>query len=305
MKNSKIEFPNPVLSSDRNDYINCRFGTIFQIESIIITVDNIIIPISYELTSKSLASLVLSGDASVVVIIQSSAASYRKIFRFPVNQTAMEITIPKFTVIKNIELSGYVIASNGIKDFNCDELNKLYFESAIFEIRKGDILAKENNRIIYIDDDELEKPLTSIFNINRRQNQDDDVEPEFEGEKIEINLRDDLFNLYCNLKDFNNGSLRRYLTGIIVYPVLVEAISKICDHHQSGNDSDLSDRRWFRTIEHKAEKLGINMADYYDSLSALANKLLGEVALDSLKSFKDTLDNEMNSGEVEMTGGID
>lgn len=121
-------------------------------------------------------------------------------------------------------------------------------------------------------------------------------------------MKKELFDLYYKFKDFNNGVLRRYAAGIIVYPVLVEAITIIIGYYQNvqnGDDEDLSEKRWFRAIEHKSANLGINIQDYDESSTTLADKLLGGVALDALKSFKDTLDSEVNSGETEMIGGID
>lgn len=308
MKSIKQEFPNPVLAADNNDYIDsCYFYTTFEESDIVVDSDNIVIPIKYSLSCNGIQKLVDEENAIVVVSIKSSAASFSELYIFKQNETSMEIKIPKYSVAKRMELEGSVIANNRIEKFECPgEFNDLFFQSATFEIRKGDILAIETSRTIYVDDTELEKPISSIFNISRRQNEFDDVEPDFYGEKIEIFLNEKLYNLYYKFKDFNNGSLRRYATGIIVYPVLVEAITMICGYYQSDDDnSDINKKRWFRAIEHKAEKLNIDMSKYQDSYVSLANKLLGEIALDALQSFMDTLDSEMNSGETLAIGGVD
>ena len=47
------------------------------------------------------------------------------------------------------------------------------------------------------------------------------------------------------------------------------------------------------------------MSEFDGSSTMLANKLLGGISLDSLKSFKDMLDQEMNSGETQVIGGVD
>ena len=54
-----------------------------------------------------------------------------------------------------------------------------------------------------------------------------------------------------------------------------------------------------------AKEKGYDLSDYEESSVTLANELLGGIALDALKRFKDTLDNEINSGETEMIGGVD
>ena len=47
------------------------------------------------------------------------------------------------------------------------------------------------------------------------------------------------------------------------------------------------------------------MRNYDGCPTTLANDILGDIALDALKSFKDTLDSEINSGETQMIGGVD
>ena len=309
MKAIKGEYPNPVLAIGRDDYIDsCIFRTTFEEELIDVDSDNINIPIKYTLVCNGLQNLLVEGAAAVVIKVKSSAASYSKLFRFPVEKNEMTISIPKYSVVHKIDLEGAIIAARNIDHFRCEgEFNDLYFGATAFEIRKGDILASENSRSIYVDDTELEKPISSIFDISRSDEQESDVVPDFYGEKIEIRLKSELYELYYHFKDFNNGSLRRYAAGVIVYPVLVEAIGIMLGYYQGSEDSgeDFSGKRWFRAIDHKAEAKGIDLRTYEETSTTLANDLLGNIALDALKSFKDTLDSEVNSGETQMIGGVD
>lgn len=311
MKAIKDEFPNPVLATGKDDYIErCSFCTVFDDTEITVDEQNIIIPIKYILICNGLQALINSEDAVVVISIKSSAASYSKLFKFPTGITEMSISVPKFSVVNKIDITGSVIAAHNIDNFRCEgEFNDLYFGSSTFEIRKGDILATEDSRSIYVDDSELEKPVSSIFDICRHDEQESDVVPNFEDEKIQIFLKSELYDLYYKFKDFNNGVLRRYAAGIIVYPVLVEAIGYVISYYQNGGEqndgTDYSGKRWFRAIEHKTESKGIDLHSYEGYPTTLANDMLGDIALYALKNFKDTLDSEMNSGETQMIGGID
>lgn len=311
MKSVKNEFPNPVLAAGRDDYIDsCRFYTTFNENDIIVDTENIVFSMKYVLECNGLSSMIQSGQAVAIVSVKSSAASYSKLFRFSAETKELTISIPKFSVVNKIDITGSIIAACNIDNFCCEgEFNDLYFGSSTFEIRKGDILAIEESRSIFVDDSELEKPIASIFVITRNDEQISDVVPNFYGEKIEIFLKNELYDLYYKFKDFNNGSLRRYAAGIIVYPVLVEAVGYVIGYYQNDGDSgegiDFSEKRWFRAIDHKAESKGIDLRDYDGCPVTLANDILGDIALDSLKSFKDTLDNEINSGETQMIGGID
>lgn len=312
MKAIKNEFPNPVLAAGRDDYIEgCYFYTTFKEDSISVGKENIIIPMEYVLKCDGLQKLVANGDAAVVIVVKSSAASYSRLFQFPVDTTELTINIPKFEVVNRMEITGSVIAAHNIDQFCCQgEFNDMYFGASTFEIRKGDILATEDTRIIYVDDSELEKPISSIFDITERDDIRADIEPYFEEQKIIIYLKKDLYELYYKFKDFNNGALRRYSAGIIVYPVLIEAIAYIIGHYQAlekdeGEMANYSEKRWFRAIEKKSIDLGIDLSQYDDSYTMLADRLLGGISLDALQRFKDTFEREMDNGETQIIGGQD
>ena len=304
-----IDYPNPVLSTDRDDYVeSCKFDVTFNESDIQITEDFIQIPAKVELISTSLSSLINEGKASVVVLINSSAAFYRKAYVFNSGETEKNIEIPKFHVKGKFEFTGYILANENIDNFSCDgEFNELYFKSVSFSVKKADVLAKGETRVVPVDDSELEKPISSIFMILRNPEVSADIESDFDSEeKIIIKLSDKLNDLYYKMKDFNNGSLRRYLTGIIVFPVLVEAIAKMCEYH-SGNGQDYSEKRWFRAIEHKLNSFDIDLSTSFEeySYTELADRLLGSIALDGLNSVNDTINEEVNGGEYVNTGGLD
>lgn len=307
MKTIKQEFPNPVLASWTDDYNeNCMFSTLFSENDIVVDTEKINIPIQYLLKSDGLNNLIKNGEAVCVVLIESSAAHYSRLFKFNGSEKAKTISIPKYDVVNKIDLTGSIIAAKDIKNFHCEgEFNEMYFGTSTFEIRKGDILATEESRSIYVDNSELEKPISSIFNISRCDEQESDIVPYFNNDKIEICLKKELFDLYYHYKDYNNGSLRRYALGIIVYPVLIEAIGYIIGSFERKDES-LSDKRWFRTIIHKAKLKGFNLEEEnQEAETTIADKLLGGIALDSFKEFKDTLENEVNSGESQQIGGMD
>jgi len=303
-----LDYPNPVLSADRDDYKEgCSFDVFFDEALISVDDENIIIPAKYELSSKGLASYIKEKRASVVVLIYSSGTMFRNAYVFEFDKQEMLIKIPKFSVKDDIEFTGYILANETINNFILNEFNDLYFKGISFAVKKADVLAKGIERKIPVDDSELEKPISSIFSINKDEYAEMDIVADFDSDhKIIINLCEDLNQLYWDMRDSNSGALRRYLTGIIVYPVLVEAIAKMVDTYREIG-TDYSEKRWFRTIEHKLQNLNLDISDEPDrySYTELADKLLGNIATDGLKSVKDTLDNELNNGEYTQIGGID
>lgn len=310
MSNVAIDYPNPVLSLERDDYIeSCKFNISFNESEITVDDNYIKIPATLELISKGLTDLVNQGKASVVVLINSSAAFFRKVYIFSKNEKEKMIEIPKYNVKRNVEFTGFIVATDSITGFQSEEFSQLYFKGLSFSLKKADILAKGETRIIPVDNSELEKPISSIFMIVRNPEAEKDIETDLDSDdKIIIQLSDKLNSLYYTMKDFNNGSFWRYLTGIIVFPVLVEAIAKMCEYY-AGGGQDYSEKRWFRVIEHKLLNLEkkVDLSVDYDNYSyaELADKLLGAIAYDGLKNVKDTIDEEVNGGEDINLGGID
>lgn len=312
MKAVKYEFPNPVLAANRDDYIaTCKFITFVHENKIAVEDDNIKVPVSYELVCDGIQKLLDSEKAKAVVRVISSAASYSRIFFFNKGKTETVLFIPKYSVVNKFSVSISVVANEDIKAFNCkNEFNELYFSNLSFEIRRGDILAASEDRIIYVDDTELEKPISSIFNIISRDDLTfDEIDTDYTGEKIAVYLSKELYQLYNEFTSFNNGVLRRYAIGIIVYPVLVEALAKIEESYKESPDeaeeNTVRTHRWSRAIDCKAKQFDINLSDLQESYTAVANKLLGDVSSDALKSFKDALEDELNNGENQNIGGND
>lgn len=310
MKSTKNEFPNPILSVDRDDYIeSCSFETVIDYNEIEVTDENIEVPLKYSLKCSGLSALIDNGQAKVVVSVRSSAASYSRLIVIPQSNDSIKLEIPKFDVVRSIEICCSIIACESIHGQLCPgELNELYFSDTVFDIRKGDILATEEPRIIYVDDSELEKPISSIFQISRRENEQDELEIDFSEQKIRVYLSPNLHSLYREFTDLNKvGSLRRYANSVVVFPVLVEAISfmRSCEEATSSEWDMYKEKRWYRAIEKKAEKYHFDFRDPSMHDVSFANKLLGEIASDSMQSFKDTLDLEVNSGETEYIGGED
>ncbi len=304
-----IDYPNPVLSMERDDYNEtCLFEVSFMEEDIVVDEQNICITAVCDLQCNGLSKLIEEGKAAVVVLISSSAAFYRRAYEFNSGETIKVIKIPKFDVRRNIEFCGYILAKEDIDSFCCEnEFNDLYFKNVTFAVKKADVLAEGQTRTIPIDDSELEKPISSIFSINKNTHSEAEIESNFDiDEKIIVYLSERLNQLYYDMKDFNNGAMHRYLNGIVAFPVLVEAIAKICDYYR-GNGIDYSEKRWFKTIVYKLNGINVDLSTQYDEWSCveLADKLLGSITYDGLLSVKNTIDEEVNNGEYVNTGGMD
>ena len=148
---------------------------------------------------------------------------------------------------------------------------------------------------------------TSIFLINKKAEQEYDIMPVFDEDKIEINVSEGVYDSYYAFREDNDGVLLRYAAGILIYPALVEAldiIKKSSEGFDDDGENNYDSKRWYRAIVSKLKDMGIQINDITSSVS-IANKLLGNIAVDSLQGFKETVENELNNGEVGMIGGED
>lgn len=305
-RNISNDFPNPVLCKGGDDYIEgCSFDSEVNEDAVTVDGDHIVVPVSYSLSCPVLESLVSGGDAVVAFSAKSPASSYSALFQLESESPTTNIRIPKFAVMQRIDIEAIVLAAKNLDEYDGgQQLNRDYFDGVSFSLDKGAILAFDDVKRIYIDDTELEKPLTSIFEMVPDANQAEPMCPYFHDERIQVHLNSELWELYNMLAGSNHSSLARFVNGITTFPVLVEAVNRVAHFDKEGTQGE-DDRRWFRAIQHKAEQLQVDVDGSEDSITMLADKLYGEISLDALKQFKEAYETEINSGDMQYLGGRD
>jgi len=292
MKISEKNFPHPVLVGNNSDYIDCSFELsepIAKIEG-----ESLYFDISYSLISDGLSKLLTDGTAKVLIKIYSPKTTYRNTFVFE-NTDILNVKIQKDDIAERIEIQGSIIANQSIEQFCLPEHNKDLFGTTYFKIRKADILAETKEIVIRLDASELEGPVASIFNITRKSDLDAAIYPDFNDDKIMINLNDKTYDAYKDLK--SDSVLKRYLAAVIVFPVLIEALSLI---RPQSEESDHADKRWYRMITKKLDDKNINLED---GTTKIANALLGDIVSEALISFREKIYGDFN-GDLE-SGGAD
>ena len=307
MISSKVDFPYPLLAHGFDDFVDSELNFNIDFENADAVDGAFYFRAVYDLRCPGLQKMLENKTAKAVIILESSAASYRKIFEFEGFQNAGVFSFPADSVVKNITLTCCVVATAAIPNYSLPEFNPEYYADFSVAVQKGDILARALTETVNLDDSELEKPLSSIFSILRNDELNTMMFLNFEDEKIEVSMKPELYGLYYELRSFNNGSFRRYLSGIVVLPALTEAIDKIIGNEQSGDERSerMADKRWYRAIRKKASTLGQDLGSYTDSSASLASCLLGDVVYDALSNFKATIEDEMGGHVIERIGGDD
>jgi len=297
-KTLRNDFPHPVLIDNSSDYINCNFE-LSEPENVRIEGEYLYFDINYVLVSDGLKKLLKEGEARVVIKIYSPKTAYRNTFDFN-NACNLNIVIPKDIVAEKIELQGSIVANNQFANFCLEEHNKDLFGTTCFEIRKADILALSKKIIIPLDASELEGPVSSIFMISKSSDLNTAVKPDFDDEsgKINIHLDTKTYDTYSLLRA-KSHELKRYLAAVIVFPVLIEALSFM--NKSQSEESEDAEKRWYKMINKKLEQKNINLDEI--GITEAANILLGNIVQEALISFGEKMNLEFDD-EFE-NGGAD
>ena len=301
MKNDGMEFPHPVLSVTTRDYLNSSFSISF-IES----TDNgaeLILIIESALDSRGLAALIDEGKASPILRLKCYRTSYRDTFPLKINGST-EVHIQKSKVADKLSLQGLIVASEDIPSFVLDEFNPDFFDTTVFKIRKGDILADEPGLRITLDT-LIEQNLSGIVQINHADVPHIKVHFATEDEEnavlvdyIIITMPDDLYKTYALLREkkYLKSGIERYLMASVIFPAIVEGVGKLrAEELYLEEDDDniprYRDTVWANSIYDSLLKKGFQdiesseMTDY-----ELANILLGEVVNDAISNLKQKAD---------------
>lgn len=295
------EYPHPVLQPGSSDYRDgCSFDVVFDEAKQRIEENEIVLHIGYALECPGLEKMIGEAEAEVCVIVHSPAASYRRMHAVKAGGTAIKMRVGKFDVVEKLELRCVVVSSVENNRFELADFNPLFFENTRFKVKKGAILALTDKVTLYLDDTELEKPVESIFRINRRNEQEAQIQPDFASDtgKIEINLCSELYELYNSIEQGYAKTFRRCLTGAVVLPVLVEAIDAFSEDYEFYHEF-----RWARVVERKLEHRGVDIQKHDESSIELADMLLGNVIEGSLDSFTAVI--EEQSEWEDNSGGVD
>lgn len=295
------EFPHPILIDNHIDYTDSSFDINLQNEPFI-DGEYLCFTIGYKLNCTGLTNFINENTASVVIKVQSPKTKYRDTFLIQPDKDYIEIRILSNSLDEKIEVIGHIISNQPIKQFLLEEHNKTIFNNTYFDIRKADILGLSSVITIPLDTSELQGPIASIFKISKI-NTEETIKPDFFGAdgKIEINLNQETYNIYNDLKT-KKSEFNRYLSAVIIYPVLIEALfmMKNAENNSNVDTNDIEDMRWYRMISKKLSLKNISLQSV--GITEIANMLLGDITQDALTSFKNTVDG-MFTGEIEEEEG--
>lgn len=294
MNKTNINYPHPVLSSANEDYIESSFD-IMLVEEPCIEGNNAVINIAYSLVCSGLSNLIASGDAQVVIYMDSTVAEFRQMKAFDNDKTEMKIEINRNDVNRSLQVKGYIIAAKPIKSFSLQEHNKAFFGTVPFSLRKGDImgLATHSFNIPLESYDPLaDRP--SIFSIRKQtQRPKEEVSSDFSGQKITIWLNEETHNKYRTL--YVAPDTRGVLSAFFAAPVLVDALYFMKNMSEEER-IEYESKKWYQVINHRLQELKLDINSEV-SMTKIANLILPRIFSSSVEALTQLCEALLKGGE--------
>lgn len=248
-------FPHPVLSNDRDDYMESSFNNTLEIEHI---ADKLVFKFNSSLENNDIIDLINNKMASLIYRIEAPQTMYRKVFKVELGKS--KIYIDEKDLKGNILVETYIVALEDIYEFKSDKFHNDY-KGFVFDLLRSDILAigeKFNFRL----DKDIEDlyNIPSIFLISRVDDEDENMRINFEGEKINIILNNEDYINQQNLSTI--PVYQPILHSMIIMPALIYLFTDLQDAEEMRFE-ELSEKRWFKSLDSILRKIDLGLESYY------------------------------------------
>lgn len=297
MRNKEIEYPHPVLNEYTNDFQDCAFS--IEVVSHSDNGNSLTFEIKCNLQCEGIVKMIKDGLAKIVLRVTCSRTSFRAIYALNLDAQTI-VDIPKNLVVDVLDLKAMIVSNGDYNTYCLSEFNQRYFGSQQFRLSKGYVMANEPGIKIKLDT-VLEKDMAGIVQIA--------VDPDIKEMKVNyatvkennpkltdyivVTLPENEYMNYAKLrtkKHFKNG-IERFLQSSLIFPAITEAIAKLrMEEYLIETDEEYEilykGTVWADSILQVLNNLGIDdLPNCKNSDYELANKILGNVAADSLNNL--------------------
>ena len=249
MNITKRLYAYPVLSEERDDYVNSIFDA--EVQYKMNGVNNLQFNFDIKMDNKELRSMILDGSAEYVIHIECTNTSFRTTIHDISNHVIK--TIP----VGIIEIIVLIVAKKNISHFVNSDWDEDYLELS-FELSKGSILAYKNIPAIdIIKNYEEFNSASSIFKVYKRlTSEPKPMEVDLSTSQIGIGLGLQEYEIYSRFCD--KEELQPILNSMMVFPALVYVFEEL--KQETGIDN-YSRRNWYISLSKAYEKRGIDLED--------------------------------------------
>lgn len=298
MKLTRRLYTYPVLSEEKDDYINSIFDVSFKHK--MSSVNTFTLSFEFTLDNDDLWKLIEDNKAQFVVHLECSKSCFRTICQ--TRNTFLNYDIPIEKLNGTLEILAFVIVTDEVCNFFSDDWDEDYEESYL-NFDRGTILAYKNLPSLEISKsfDEF-KNTNSIFKIQHIISEEKKpMEVELNSSKICIKLCTQDYEKYKNFA--SKKEYQPILNAMFIFPTLVytfESLKQSEDDQGTSGIDQYCNTNWFISLKSSYQKRGISLEDEIISEDKesiqLAQEALENVlgnALDSLKNLEELdVDNE-------------
>ena len=154
-----------------------------------------------------------------------------------------------------VRINPYVVVKKDIATFASPDINS-EFGHGPFQFVEGDVLAQDEPQIFYIDRD-LFKPITSVFDLVKKDGLNGLWTVGFEEDHIQIEVSQKLKESIDAAR--NDHKKRVVLLNSIYFAAVMQAVQKLKDPNEN-----FEGKKWAETIRRQAHNKGISL-DGYDA----------------------------------------
>ncbi|MDY4079133.1 MAG: hypothetical protein SOY42_10190 [Clostridium sp.] len=277
MKITNRLYTYPILSEEKDDYLNSKFEVQM---GYIKSVNSIELKFEFYMDNKELEQLIRDGKAEYVIHLECSYTTFRKALSSSTNEIKYEIPISKLN--GKLEMVAFIVAKENLVDFYSDDWNE-DFEGLKFKIPKAGILAYKNFPPMNIlKDFEEFTNASSIFSVCKRQTDEDKpIEVNLNSDKIKIILGPKEYDIFAKFQ--NNNKLLPIFHSMLILPAFVSVFEEL-----KKNIELYKEQNWFISLEYAYEKRGLN----------LIKEITGRDNLDDIED-RDDLEDTKDMEDVE------
>jgi hypothetical protein len=254
-------FPYPVLRPYSDDYVDVEFQATVEF---VVSKEVIQVKVDYALSSDEISAQIEKGNAEYVAAISCRDTYFQSVLKSASRESSAEFQIGQLR--GEVRVNPYVVVKKKIPAFSSPDINP-EFGKGPFLFVPGDVLAQDDAQIFYIDRDLL-KPITSVFDLVKKDDQDDGIwTVGFDDEHIQIEVSPKMKEAIDNAR--NSKTNRVVLVNSIYFAAVMQAIQKLKDEETR---STYENRKWAQIMlgQIHNKNLDINSSDSY----LIAEKLM-------------------------------
>lgn len=288
MKIKPRNYPYPVITPFNSEVMNMYTTTVNIEENEMLNIFNF--NVTFNLKNQTLEHLISTGKAKFALHIECVTTSQRLVFTSSQSQNTFEV--PSSSLNQTVDLNYFILANETIENYENIEIDP-YSKGFTFKLNKGDIMAIAQPDLVNIEKEEIVE-INSIFEIIPTE--DKNAKP------LNIGLNNSKIGIYIPKSDFETLSLlhasqlptiEATLIAMYYTPAITEALVHIKNMYELGEENELEDFSWYRSLIAKLHHMKIDILELSPTdIIGTAHTILDHPNRKAMLALKDLVEGE-------------